>query len=89
VTRFSTPLFFTHRVDFPGVHFKNIFGAHIITVCKVDVDRVSPIAEKYGVTAIPTVLIIKDGKEIKQLLGLQSEIDYITPLDKLVDKDRD
>ena len=60
-----------------------------IAVCKVDVDRVTAIAEKYGVTAIPTVLIIRNGKEVNRLVGLQSEIDYITLLDKLVDKDKD
>jgi len=60
-----------------------------VTVCKVDVDQVTTIAEKYGVTTIPTVLIIRNGKEIKRLVGLQSETDYITLLDKLVNKDKD
>jgi len=60
-----------------------------IAVCKVDVDRVTAIAEKYGVTAIPTVLIISNGKEVNRLVGLQSETDYITLLDKLVDKNKD
>lgn len=60
-----------------------------IAVCKVDVDRVGTVAEKYGVTAIPTVLIIRNGKEVNRLVGLQSETDYITLLDKLVDKDKD
>jgi len=58
-------------------------------VCKVNVDQVTAIAEKYGVTAIPTVLIIKNGKEVKRLVGLQSETEYIALLDKLVDKDKD
>jgi thioredoxin 1 len=60
-----------------------------VTVCKVDVDQVTAIAEKYGVTAIPTVLIIKNGKEVNRLVGLQSETEYVTLLDKLVDKDKD
>ena len=60
-----------------------------IAVCKVDVDRVTAIAEKYGVTAIPTVLIISNGKEVKRLVGLQSETEYIALLDKSVDKDKD
>ena len=60
-----------------------------VTVCKVDVDRVGTVAEKYGVTVIPTVLIIRNGKEVNHLVGLQSETDYITLLDKLVDKDKD
>jgi len=60
-----------------------------VTVCKVDVDRAPAIAEQYGVKAIPTVLIIKNGKEVNCLVGLQSETEYITLLDKLVDKDKD
>lgn len=39
-----------------------------VTMCKVDVDRVTAIAEKYGVTTIPTALIIKNGKEVKHLV---------------------
>ena len=57
--------------------------ARSVTVCEVDVDRVGTVAEKYGVTAIPTVLIIRNGKKVNRLVGLQSEIDYITLLDKL------
>ncbi len=60
-----------------------------VTVCKVDVDLVPTVAEQYGVTAIPTVLIIKNGKEIKHLVGLQPETKYVALLDKLVGKVRD
>jgi len=60
-----------------------------VTVCKVNVDRLGTVAEQYGITAIPTTLIIKNGKEIKRLVGLQSKTDYITLLDKLVDNDKD
>jgi len=58
-------------------------------VCKVDVDQAPAIAKRYGVRAIPTVLLIKNGKEIGRLVGLQSETEYIALLDKLVDKDKD
>jgi thioredoxin 1 len=60
-----------------------------VTVCKVDVDRVNAIAEQYRVTAIPTVLIIRNGKKVNRLVRLQSETGYVTLLDKLVDKDKD
>jgi len=60
-----------------------------VTVCKVDLDRAPTVAQRYSVRAIPTVLIIKNGKEIKRLIGLQSETEYTTLLDKLVDKDKD
>ncbi len=55
-----------------------------IAVCKVDVDRVTAVAKKYGVTAIPTVLIIKNGKEVDRLVGLRTEAEYAALLDKLI-----
>ena len=58
-----------------------------VVVCKVNVDRVIAIAERYDVNAIPTVLFIKDGRESGRLVGLQSETKYVALLDKLVGKD--
>jgi thioredoxin 1 len=55
-----------------------------VTVCKVNFDRVPAIAREYRVMAIPIVLIIKDGKEIKRLVGLQPESEYANKLDKLI-----
>ncbi len=60
-----------------------------VTVCKVDVERAPAIAEQYGVRAIPTVLIINNGKEIKRFVGLQPETEYVKLLDKLVGKGKD
>jgi len=60
-----------------------------VTVCKVDVDRVVPVAQRYGITVIPTVLIIKNGKEVERLVGLQPETRYVAILDKLVGKNKD
>jgi len=57
-----------------------------VTVCKVDVDQLGTVAEQYAVTAIPTVLVIKNGKEINRLVGLRSEAEYIALLDELVGK---
>jgi thioredoxin 1 len=55
-----------------------------VTVCKVNLDRAPAIAREYGVMAIPTVLIIKDGKEVKRLVGLQPESEYADQLDELI-----
>ena len=55
-----------------------------VTVCKVDLDRAPAIARGYGVMAIPTVLIIKDGKEVKRLVGLRPEGEYARDLDALI-----
>ena len=60
-----------------------------VAVCKVNVDRAPVVAQRYGVSAIPTVLIINNGKEIKRLVGLQPETEYVAVLDKLTGKDKD
>lgn len=57
-----------------------------VTVCKVDVDRVPAVAQRYGIRAIPTVLIISNGKEVKRLVGLRTEAEYVALLDKLTDE---
>jgi len=58
-----------------------------VTVCKVDVDRAPTIAQRYSVSAIPTVLIINNGKEIKRLVGLRPETEYVV-LDKSLGRDK-
>jgi len=60
-----------------------------VTVCKVDVDRVPSVVRQYRVMAIPTVLIIQNGKEVGRLVGLRPETEYVAVLDKLVGEDKD
>lgn len=55
-----------------------------VIVCKINLDRAPVIAGLYGVRAIPTVLIIKDGKEVKRLVGLWPESEYTNQLDDLI-----
>jgi len=59
-----------------------------VTVCKVDVDRAPTIAQIYSVNAIPTVLIINNGKEINRLVGLQPKARYVALLDELTNKNK-
>ena len=40
-----------------------------VTVCKFDVDAGQKTAAAYGIRSIPTLLIIKDGKVVDQLIG--------------------
>jgi len=44
-----------------------------VVVGKVDVDSNRQIAMDYGIRAIPTLLIIKDGEEVDRLVGNQSK----------------
>jgi len=43
------------------------------TVAKLDVYRAGRTATKFGVRSIPTLIIFKDGKEVKRLVGLTRE----------------
>ena len=40
-----------------------------LEVCKVDVDAAPKLAERFGIQSIPTLLIFKEGKVAKQLVG--------------------
>jgi len=43
------------------------------TMAKLNVDNNNETAAKFGVMAIPTVLLFKDGEKVKQFIGVQSE----------------
>lgn len=57
-----------------------------VTVCKVNVDRLPAIAERYRIYVIPTVLIVNKGQEAKRLIGLQPQAEYTAILDKLINE---
>ena len=40
----------------------------------VDVDENGDLASKYGVRGVPTVVIEKDGVEVKRLVGMQQKV---------------
>lgn len=50
-----------------------------VKVCKVDIDENIPLAEKYGVEVIPTLVLFENGAEKERKVGLisQSEIEAI------------
>lgn len=41
-----------------------------VPVYRVDIDRDLPVAERFGVMSIPTVLILRGGTEVERLDGL-------------------
>ena len=55
-----------------------------VIVCKVNLDRAPAIVQEYRAMTIPTVLIIKDGKEVKRLVGLRPESEFTNQLDDLI-----
>lgn len=42
-------------------------------ISKMNVDEEQGPAQKFGVTSIPTLILFKDGKVVKQYVGVQSE----------------
>jgi thioredoxin 1 len=42
-------------------------------VAKCNVDENQAIASQFGVQSIPTLIILKDGKEVERMVGVQQE----------------
>jgi len=54
-----------------------------VKVGKVNIDEFQSIATKYGIRAIPTLLIFKDGEVAEQVVGMRSKRDLKANLDKV------
>jgi len=50
---------------------------------KLNVDENRETAGKYGVMSIPTLIIFKGGKDVKQLVGVQSKETLKSELEKI------
>jgi len=44
-------------------------------ICKVNVDDNSAIAEEYGIRAIPTLLLFKNGQKVEEFVGMVGKDD--------------
>lgn len=53
-------------------------------VAKVNVDEEGQAATKYGVASIPTLVLLKDGKEVARFVGLRQEQELAAALDKVL-----
>ena len=54
-----------------------------VKVGKVNIDESPSIATQYGIRAIPTLLIFKDGEVAEQVVGLRSKRDLKANLDQV------
>lgn len=43
-----------------------------VKICKVDVDENPGLAQRFGVSSIPTLVVIRDGKAVKGVVGLHN-----------------
>ena len=44
-------------------------GVEGVQICKVDVDKATKLASKFGIQSIPTLVVIKDGKPERMAMG--------------------
>ena len=44
-----------------------------VTILKVDFDKNKSLVEEYGVSGYPTLILMKDGVELKRMTGLQQK----------------
>lgn len=42
-----------------------------VKIAKLNIDEAAGVAERFGVQAIPTLLLFKDGKEVQRFIGVQ------------------
>jgi thioredoxin 1 len=52
-------------------------------VGKVNIDEHQSLAAKYGVRAIPTLLIFKNGEVVEQMVGAKGKRELKTSLDRV------
>jgi thioredoxin 1 len=52
-----------------------------IAVGKVNVDEEMELAVQFGVTSIPTLVLMKDGKAVKTIVGFRPKEDILKQLD--------
>lgn len=51
-----------------------------VAICKVDVDEENELASKYGIQSIPTIIVVKDGKAVRQAMGYRPKESLINML---------
>ena len=46
-------------------------------IAKVNVDEHAPLAAKYGVRSIPTLILFKEGEKVQDFIGVQQEAEQL------------
>ena len=52
-----------------------------ITIGKIDVDEQMPLAIRFGITSIPTLIVMEKGQVVKQALGYRPKADILKLLE--------
>lgn len=51
-----------------------------VTIGKINVDKEGELAMSFGITSIPTLIVIKDGKAVEKAVGLRAKNQIIDML---------
>ena len=54
-----------------------------VKVGKVDTDANRDVSIKYGISAIPTILLFKDGQVVKKFVGVTPKQEFVSALDSV------
>ena len=55
-----------------------------VKIVKINVDKETDLANKYNVSAIPSPIIVKDGKEIDRIVGGATKEVYAERINKVI-----
>lgn len=55
-----------------------------IKVGKIDVDKQNTLSNKFKISSIPTIVILKDGEVIKTFIGVQDKKTITDEIDKII-----
>ncbi|HIH65958.1 MAG TPA: hypothetical protein HA282_01945, partial [Nanoarchaeota archaeon] len=55
-----------------------------IKFCELDLGKVNSFMSKYNITSLPTILLMKDGKEVARRNGMTTKADFKQLLQKIV-----
>jgi len=56
-----------------------------IDFAKVDVDANGPLAAKYGIASIPTMILFKGGQPVQQVVGYKAKKELQKVLDRVLE----
>jgi len=59
--------------------------ADSLTIAKVDVDQHAELASEFGIRAIPTLLLIKNGEVVERIQGAQSKAQIASTIEPHLD----
>lgn len=55
-----------------------------VKVAKLNIDENPGVANRFGVRSIPTLLVLKDGREVDRLVGVQPKQEIVRRLDNVL-----